>query len=59
MAHEGAMFLEESTRLAGEIHDSLAQSFTGIMMQLDMVKEVMTGKDNDALGYIEQANDLV
>jgi signal transduction histidine kinase len=27
MAHERAMFLEEKTRLAGEIHDSLAQSF--------------------------------
>ena len=27
MAHERAMLLEEKTRLAGEIHDSLAQSF--------------------------------
>jgi PAS domain S-box-containing protein len=58
MAHERAMFLEEKTRLAGEIHDSLAQSFTAITMQLDMAKEVMTGKDNAARGYIERANDL-
>jgi PAS domain S-box-containing protein len=58
MAHERAMFLEEKTRLAGEIHDSLAQSFTVITMQLDMAKEVMTGKDNDALAYIERADDL-
>jgi PAS domain S-box-containing protein len=58
MAHERAMLLEEKTRLAGEIHDSLAQSFTGITMQLDMAKEVMTGKDNAARGYIERANDL-
>jgi len=58
MAHERAMFLEEETRLAGEIHDSLAQSLAGITMQLDMAKEVMTGKDNDALAYIERANDL-
>jgi signal transduction histidine kinase len=52
------MFLEQKTRLAGEIHDSLAQSFTGITMQLEMAKEFMTGKDNDALFYIERASDL-
>ena len=33
--------LEERNRLAGEIHDSLAQCFTGITMQLGMAKEVM------------------
>jgi PAS domain S-box-containing protein len=53
-----AQFLEEKTRLAGEIHDSLAQSFTGITMQLEMAKEVVTDKDNDALSYVERANDL-
>jgi PAS domain S-box-containing protein len=58
MAHERAMFLEEKTRLAGEIHDSLAQSFTGISMQLGMAREVMTDKDNELLGYLERANDL-
>jgi signal transduction histidine kinase len=50
--------LEERNRLAGEIHDSLAQNFTGITMQLDMAKEIITGKDNDALSYVERANDL-
>src|ERR1700752_5433403 len=58
MAQERAIFLEEKTRLAGEIHDSLAQSFTGITMQLEMAKEVMTGKDNELLSYVERANDL-
>jgi PAS domain S-box-containing protein len=58
MVHERAMFLEEKTRLAGEIHDSLAQSFTGISMQLEMAREVMTDKDNELLGYLERANDL-
>jgi PAS domain S-box-containing protein len=53
-----AQFLEEKTRLAGEIHDSLAQSFTAITMQLDMAKEIMTDRDNDALSYVERANDL-
>jgi signal transduction histidine kinase len=45
-------------RLAGEIHDSLAQSFTGITMQLGMPKEIGTDKDNELLGYVERANDL-
>jgi PAS domain S-box-containing protein len=58
MVHERAMFLEEKTRLAGEIHDSLAQSFTGISMQLEMAREVMTDKNNELLGYLERANDL-
>jgi signal transduction histidine kinase len=43
--------------LAGEIHDSLAQSFTGITMQLEMAKEVMTDRDNHTLSYVERAND--
>lgn len=58
MANERAIFLEEKTRLAGEIHDSLAQSFTGISMMLEMAKEVIPGKDNDVFTYIERANDL-
>jgi PAS domain S-box-containing protein len=58
LAHERATFLEEKTGLAGEIHDSLAQSFTGITMQLEMAKEVITDKHNEALGYVERANDL-
>jgi PAS domain S-box-containing protein len=50
--------LEERTRLAGEIHDSLAQSFTGITMQLEMAKELKTDKDDEAFNYVERANDL-
>ena len=58
MAREREMFLEEKTQLAGEIHDSLAQSFTGISMQLGMAKYVMTDRDNELFGYVERANDL-
>ena len=58
MARERETFLEEKTRLAGEIHDSLAQSFTGISMQLGMAKHVMTDRDNELFGYVERANDL-
>jgi len=50
--------LEERNPLAGEIHDSLAQSFTGITMQLEMAKEIVSDKDNVLLGYVERANDL-
>jgi len=58
MAREREMFLEEKTRLAGEIHDSLAQSFTGISMQLGMAEYVMTDRDNELFSYVERANDL-
>jgi len=50
--------LEERTRLAGEIHDSLAQCFTGITMQLEMAKELKIDKDDEAFNYVERANDL-
>jgi PAS domain S-box-containing protein len=50
--------LEERTRLAGEIHDSLAQCFTGITMQLELAKELKTDKDDEAFSYLERANDL-
>jgi PAS domain S-box-containing protein len=52
--------LQERNRLAGEIHDSLAQSFTGISMQLGMAQELLA--DNDAasasLSYLQRADDL-
>jgi signal transduction histidine kinase len=50
--------LEERNRLAGEIHDSLAQSFAGISMQLFAAQEVIKTMDDDSLGFIERANDL-
>jgi signal transduction histidine kinase len=50
--------LEERTRLAGEIHDSLAQCFTGITMQLELAKELKTDKDDEAFNYLERGNDL-
>jgi PAS domain S-box-containing protein len=50
--------IRERNRLAGEIHDSLAQSFTGISMQLGMAREVLLNKEDDGLSYIERANDL-
>ena len=50
--------LEERNRLAGELHDSLAQIFAGISLQLFAAQEVIKTKDDHSLGYIERANDL-
>jgi PAS domain S-box-containing protein len=48
--------LEERNQLAGEIHDSLAQIFTAISMQLGAAKEVI--KTGDGLSYVERAIEL-
>jgi PAS domain S-box-containing protein len=50
--------LEERNRMAGEIHDSLAQFFTGISMQLDAAKEVLKKGDQKGLIYLERAAEL-
>jgi signal transduction histidine kinase len=50
--------LEERNRLAGEIHDSLAQSFAGISMQLFAAQEMINTEDADSVTYLERANDL-
>jgi signal transduction histidine kinase len=56
-ARESAV-LEERNRLAGEIHDSLAQSFTGISMQLSAAGRAMAQKSKNARGHVERANEL-
>jgi signal transduction histidine kinase len=56
-ARESAV-LEERNRLAGEIHDSLAQSFAGISMQLSAAARAVKRKSEDGLGYVERANEL-
>jgi PAS domain S-box-containing protein len=50
--------LEERNRLAGEIHDSLAQNFAGISMQLVIAAEEMQMKSKDAFSHVERATDL-
>jgi len=56
-ARESAV-LEERNRLAGEIHDSLAQSFAGISMQLSAATRAFARKDKDAASHVERANEL-
>ncbi len=54
--------LQERSRLADEIHDSLAQSFAAISMQLGMaqetLKELLKNDDAGSLNHIQRANDL-
>jgi signal transduction histidine kinase len=49
--------LEERNQLVGEIHDSLAQLFTGISMQLGAAKKVLQ-KGGNSLNYVERAIEL-
>lgn len=50
--------LEERNQLAGEIHDTLAQLFTGISMQLGAARKVVQRGDQNGLNYIERAIEL-
>jgi signal transduction histidine kinase len=50
--------LAERNELAGEIHDSLAQFFTGISMQLGAAREVLKAGGDSVLNYLERAADL-
>src|SRR6202030_3815079 len=51
--------LAERNQLAGEIHDSLAQFFTGISMQLGAAREVIkAGSATGLSSYIERAFDM-
>ena len=50
--------LEERNKLAGEIHDSLAQFFTGITLQLGAAKKVIKRRGDKSLSYVERATEL-
>jgi len=48
----------ERTRFARDIHDTLAQGFTGIMMQLNAAEQRLRGDSVDARTHIEKARQL-
>ncbi|MBV9643763.1 MAG: AAA family ATPase [Verrucomicrobia bacterium] len=50
--------LQERNRLAGEIHDSLAQNFAGISMQLTAAAGAIEMRSEDAVGQVERAIEL-
>ncbi len=50
--------LEERNRLAGEIHDSLVQSFAAIATQLSIAGHAIKTKRGDGVVYLDRAKDL-
>jgi PAS domain S-box-containing protein len=53
-----AAVLEERNRLAGEIHDTLAQGFMGILLQLEAAQEVLAVEPQAASAHVTRARDL-
>jgi signal transduction histidine kinase len=51
-----AAVLAERNRLARDIHDTLAQGFTGVIMQLEAAEDVMPdGVPDEAVGHLHRA----
>ncbi len=50
-----AAITEERNRMAREIHDTLAQSFTGVLIQLQAARQVLDGVHLDATQHVESA----
>ena len=57
-AAKQSALLAERNRLAGEIHDGLAQSFTAICLQLGVAQEELSAKEGDPLRSIQRAVEL-
>jgi signal transduction histidine kinase len=53
-----ATVAEERNRLAREIHDTLAQGFTGIILQLEAAEQVLAKEPPAALEHIDKARAL-
>ena len=54
-----AAVLSERTRIAREIHDTLAQGFAGISVQLELVARMLTIAPQSAKPHLDQARQLV
>ena len=50
--------LEERNRVAREMHDTLAQGFTGIVLQLEAAEQVMDERSPEAPPHITRAKNL-
>ncbi|WP_414572430.1 PAS domain S-box protein [Nostoc sp. CCY 9925] len=55
---EEASILEERNRMAREIHDTLAQAFTGIVLHNGTAIELMTKKPQTAQAHMETVDEL-
>ncbi len=50
--------VEERTRLAREVHDTLAQGFTGIVMQINAAEQIPADRDLEVWRHLERARAL-
>lgn len=50
--------LEERNRIAREIHDTLAQGFTGVVVQLEAVEQAMEESPAEVAGHLGSAKSL-
>ena len=57
-AREHQVVVEERTRIAREIHDTLAQGFTGIVIQLEAAEDVLGEQPEAARLHVLQARTL-
>jgi PAS domain S-box-containing protein len=56
-AQQAALF-EERNRLAGEIHDTLAQTFTGISVQLELLKYLLPDNSTEVNSILDRIGSL-
>ncbi len=50
--------MEERNRMAREIHDTLAQGFTGIILQLEAAEQALDGEASEVLSHLNKARSL-
>jgi two-component system, NarL family, sensor kinase len=55
---EEASILEERNRMAREIHDTLAQAFTGILIQIGAATQVLTDDPEATQAHLDTIEDL-
>ncbi|MBP5975459.1 AAA family ATPase [Brasilonema sp. CT11] len=55
---EQASILEERNRMAREIHDTLAQSFTGILLQVGAATQVVADEPEATQAHLEMIDEL-
>src|SRR5215472_14085400 len=54
-----AVILKERTRMARDIHDTLAQGFTGVIIQMEAAEEALLEQDSEhAAGHVRRAREL-
>jgi signal transduction histidine kinase len=57
-AERQAGILQERQRMAQEIHDTLAQDFTSIILQLEAADQLLHNDLKAAQGYVQQSRDI-